>query len=297
MRMHQRQAGRGDQRPEAHEQPRAEAIGHPPRALGQHEHDDRRGQRRQPGLQRVVARDLLQEQHQEEERDAQAAVHRERLGVADREVAPPEQAQRQHRMRRARLPPQERRQQRDPGQRRARRRPATPQPSVGWRISAKTGPASPSAQSAAPRTVDRRARAVARALGHRDHDQHQREEHERDVDGEDPAPGRRVDEVAAAERADDRRDPRPRRPGPDRHAALVAAGRPTTITASALGVSSAPKTPCSARPAISTSIDGASAQTSETAPKPATPIAKTRRSPSRSPSEPPIRISEPSASR
>ena len=46
------------------------------------------------------------------------------------------------------------------------------------------------------------------------------------------------------------------------------AGTPTTMTASALGVSSAPNTPCSARPATRTSIDGASAQMTLTAPKP-----------------------------
>ena len=49
-------------------------------------------------------------------------------------------------------------------------------------------------------------------------------------------------------------------------------GKVATITASALGVSSAPKTPCSARPATSTSIDGASAQMTLTTPKPATPM-------------------------
>ena len=56
-------------------------------------------------------------------------------------------------------------------------------------------------------------------------------------------------------------------------------GKLDTITASALGVSSAPKTPCSARPATSTSIDGAMAQTTLTMPKPATPMVKIRRSP------------------
>ena len=74
-------------------------------------------------------------------------------------------------------------------------------------------------------------------------------------------------------------------------------GKAAMITASALGVSSAPNTPCSARPMISTSIVGASAQTSETTPKPPTPIENTRRSPYRSPSEPATRISEPSVSR
>ena len=56
-------------------------------------------------------------------------------------------------------------------------------------------------------------------------------------------------------------------------------GKVATITASALGVSSAPNTPCSARPAISTSIVGASAHSTDTTPKPPTPIENTRRSP------------------
>ena len=46
-------------------------------------------------------------------------------------------------------------------------------------------------------------------------------------------------------------------------------GKAEMITASALGVSSAPNTPCSARPATSTSIVGASAHTTDTTPNPA----------------------------
>ena len=74
-------------------------------------------------------------------------------------------------------------------------------------------------------------------------------------------------------------------------------GNAATITASALGVSSAPKTPWATRPATSTSIDGASAQMSDVRPKPSTPRLKIRRSPKTSPSEPPTRISAASASR
>ena len=74
-------------------------------------------------------------------------------------------------------------------------------------------------------------------------------------------------------------------------------GNAATITASALGVSSAPNAPWSARHAIRTSMLGAIAHSSDTTPKPATPIENTRRSPNTSPSEPPTRISEPSASR
>ena len=74
-------------------------------------------------------------------------------------------------------------------------------------------------------------------------------------------------------------------------------GNVDTITASAAGESSAPATPCSARPATTSSIDGASAHNSEVAPKPPTPTMNMRRSPRMSPSEPPTSSSEPSVSR
>jgi hypothetical protein len=74
-------------------------------------------------------------------------------------------------------------------------------------------------------------------------------------------------------------------------------GKADTITARAAGVSSAPATPWNARPATSTSIVGASAHSTEVTPKAATPRANTRRSPKMSPSEPPIRSSEPSVRR
>ncbi len=74
-------------------------------------------------------------------------------------------------------------------------------------------------------------------------------------------------------------------------------GKVATITASELGINSAPATPSSARNAIRKPIVGASAHSSEATPKPPTPSAKIRRSPNRSPSEPPTRISEESVSR
>ena len=76
-----------------------------------------------------------------------------------------------------------------------------------------------------------------------------------------------------------------------------AGGKAATMTASALGASSAPKTPCATRPPTITSMLGASAHTSDVAPNPTSPIEKTRRSPKTSPSEPPTRISDASASR
>jgi hypothetical protein len=75
-----------------------------------------------------------------------------------------------------------------------------------------------------------------------------------------------------------------------------AGGKAATITASALGASSAPKTPWATRPATITPMLGASAHTIDVAPNPTSPIEKTRRAPKTSPSEPPTRISAASAS-
>ena len=56
-------------------------------------------------------------------------------------------------------------------------------------------------------------------------DQRARDDRERHVDEEDPAPGRVLDEPAAAERPDHERDAGPGRPGADRGAAFLAAER------------------------------------------------------------------------
>ena len=56
-------------------------------------------------------------------------------------------------------------------------------------------------------------------------------------------------------------------------------GNTATMIASEAGVSSAPNTPCRPRASTSSSTLGASAHPSEAAPKPATPIENTRRSP------------------
>jgi hypothetical protein len=50
----------GDQRPTAHEEARAEAVGESPEAAGLREHRERYRQRRRPAFQGAVARDLLQ---------------------------------------------------------------------------------------------------------------------------------------------------------------------------------------------------------------------------------------------
>ncbi len=71
----------------------------------------------------------------------------------------------------------------------------------------------------------------------------------------------------------------------------------STISASVLGTSSAPKVPWTARAPIRKLLLGATAHSSEQTPKPTRPIANTRRRPNRSPSEPPISKSEESVSR
>jgi hypothetical protein len=62
------------------------------------------------------------------------------------------------------------------------------------------------------------------------------------------------------------------------------------------GVRSAPPTPCSTLAAMRNSAVGASAHSREAPVKAITPITNTRRRPTRSPSEPPSRISDASAS-
>ena len=172
------------------------------------------------GLQRVVAGDLLQEEHEEEDHRAEPAVHREGLEVADREVAPPEQPQRQHRVGRAGLVDHERGQQRQPRDQRdddLGRAPARA------RLADEREHRSRQPERAQGRADDVQARGPQLASvgrhGHA-HDDHGGD-HEGHVDGEDPAPGGDVDEPAPEQRPDDERDAAPRRPRADRRAALL----------------------------------------------------------------------------
>ena len=215
------------------------------------------GQRRQAALERAVAGDLLQEDDEEEEQDREARVHRERLDVADGEVAAREQLELEHRLLRAALVDEE------AGERERCRRSA-----------ARRSPGCPSRSAAArsARTRARRGRATHRRRAE-------------DVD----APPARTRAVAAPRRGSGRASTRtsgtlsakiqrhetwstiqPPASGPtiaaippqavhDPMAAprSLGANAPTMI-ASELGVSSAPAAPCSARAAISVSIVGAS---------------------------------------
>ena len=88
----------GDQRAGSHEQARTVAVGERAEASRQHEHHDRHGDRREPALEGAVAGDLLQVDREVEEQDRDARVHGECFEVADREVAPREQVELQHRL-------------------------------------------------------------------------------------------------------------------------------------------------------------------------------------------------------
>ena len=169
-------------------------------------------------------------------------------------------------------------------------------PAVGWRISAKTGPARPTAHSTAPgqstarrvsgRTIGgiaiRTINSVAITNGMLTRKIHR---HDAASISDPPTNG----PITAAIPDHAVHDPI----APPRSAG----GKAATITASALGVKSAPNTPCKPRAPTTNQIDGATAHSSDAAPKPPTPSANTRRSPNTSPSDPPTRISDPSASR
>ena len=114
----QQQAHAGDDRPAGHEHVRADPIRQRSESAREQEHHDRHRQQRQPGLDRGVAADLLDEQDQEERRDAESRVQRQRRQVADCEVADLEQAERHHRLRVVALPEQERDEQNDPSDQR-----------------------------------------------------------------------------------------------------------------------------------------------------------------------------------
>ena len=131
---------------------------------------------------------------------------------------------------------------------------------------------------------------------HGGEDQQQRRDHQRHVQREDPPPRELVDDPAAGERPEIAAIPpqavhdpiaAPRSFGP----------KAATMIASEHGVTQRRRGALE-RPRRDQHADRRRGRAgTEKTPKPATPSAKTRRSPKMSPSEPPIRISEPSVSR
>ena len=89
-----------------------------PEAGREDEHDQGDRGRRQPGLERRVAGDLLEEEADEEEAADQAGVGDQRGQVGDREVADPEEAEVEHRVPVARLAEDEEREAGDAGDQR-----------------------------------------------------------------------------------------------------------------------------------------------------------------------------------
>ena len=119
------QGDRGREHADQHHRPRADA-GVQPAGDGRDDQDhQRRRQRADAGLERRVALDVLEVQGDEvdraEEREADEADHER----GDGEGAACEEAQRQHRLRRAQLPHHEGHQQREPRRRAGRGSPAT----------------------------------------------------------------------------------------------------------------------------------------------------------------------------
>ena len=140
-----------------------------------------------------------------------------------------------------------------------------PQPATGWRIRASASPASPSAVSIAPSQsscISRRvpggtASATSVSVTITNGTLMAKiQRHDAASTSQPPASGPIT--MAIPDHAVQEPIAAPRSSGP----------KVEMITASALGVSSAPNTPCSARPATSTSIVGASAHSSETSPNP-----------------------------
>ncbi len=155
------------------------------------------------------------------------------------------------------------------------------------------GCASRNAAARSARTRSRRARArrarrrrrrravpsTASLGGTAAQDEHERHDHERDVEREDPPPRELIDDPAPGERADDRRDPAPGGPRADRGAALLR-GEGGDDDRERRRRHERRGAPWSARAAISTPIVGARAHGDREAHRTRRrPMAKTRRSP------------------
>ena len=169
-------------------------------------------------------RDLLQEDHEEEEQDRETAVQREGLQVADREVPAAEQLELQHRLRGVALVGDEREHGEHTADQRHEGRRAAPAV-VGLLDQREHDAAEPEDAEDGTRVVDLPARDRQRSRD-RDEDQDERRHDDGDVQREDPAPAELVDDQPARERADDAGDRAPGKPAADGRAALLLAERP-----------------------------------------------------------------------
>ena len=172
--------------------------------------------------------------------------------VRRREGAVAEEAQRQHRLRRAQLPEHEQRQHDGTaGDRRSMISGLAPADLVAPHETP-DDPEQADAGEADPRQVERVVRAAALAQAQRgERDQYEPDRH---VQPEDPLPRDALDDRAADERADRHGEAADPTPGPEHEAAPLLRALPALRIVSVSGVTIAPPRPCSARAAISTSI-------------------------------------------
>ena len=203
----------GDQRSRGQEEAWPVPVCECAEASRQREHGHGHGDRRQAGLKGRVARDLLQEDEEEEEEHRQACVDRERLQVGDREVPTLEQVEPQHRVGRALLVDDERPKRDDTAEKRNDDHRAPP-PESGLLNEPEDDSGQPEgAQGGADKVDSTLHRWRIRNSGP---GEHQRDEDERDVDREDPAPGRLVHKQAAHKWSDNDCDSAPRGPRSNR---------------------------------------------------------------------------------
>ena len=297
--LEQQQPARRHERPGAHEQARAEAVGERAEAAREDEHHERHRQRREAALAAACSR-----------RSAAGTARGRRTGSRGPRTSRTSRRCPAEKLRRRNSPSGSIGSRARDSYSRNATSSATPaisgtstagldQPSRGCSISANTGPPRPSAHSSAPVQVDAGARraCAAPARGITMQDQRDAGDHERDVDQEDPAPRARSRAARRRRAARARRRSRPTPSSvPIARAALVLGERVDDHRERARHEQRAGDALQRARGHQHADL-GASAHSSEATPKPPTPIAKIRRSPNRSPSEPPIRISEPSVSR
>ena len=219
--LHEREPRGHEQRSDGEERARPVAVRQPAHARRQQEHHHGGDEPGDARLERAPARHLLQVDGDEEPEQADPAVHDERLRVGHGEVAVAKQLERQHRHPGVRLVPDEGGEEHEAGQQRA--------PHAGVRPPQHRLLDQPERDPGQPERGERRRPVQSMRTfgipwarpGHGHARQHQGDDDQRHVDDEDPAPRGRVDELAADDRPGEDPDAAPRRPGPDRPAALL----------------------------------------------------------------------------
>ena len=217
---HQEESQAGDDRAEAHRDARPDARREPARAGGAEEHDEGDREQRRARRDRREPDDGLELDRQQEERTRERGVDDERHEVRGGELRRLEDSEGHERMRRPGFHADERAEQDDARQHRDQ---------CGRGGPARFGPArQPADQPGQPQHREDRARDVDPALRlfvlrlrhvpQADEQDHRRE---RQVDQEDPAPRRGLDEPPTEERSDRGHDPAETGPRADRRGTVL----------------------------------------------------------------------------